>query len=108
MSRGAPQASGFCKKSDITKRVSTKQRSITRCYEKALMSNPELSGKVTLQWTVDMSGKVIRSSTKVANSTLANQKVEGCMMRVVNRLKFAKPDGGNCVIRFPFVFNSAL
>jgi hypothetical protein len=108
MKRGVPQSSAFCKKSDITKRVGAKQRSITRCYEKALMSNPELSGKVTVQWTVALDGRVKRSNTRVAASTLGNAKVEGCMIRVVNRLKFSKPEGGECVIRFPFVFNSAL
>ena len=108
MKRGAPQASGFCKRADISKRVGAKQRSITRCYEKALLSNPELSGKVTLQWTVKLDGSVKRGNTRVADSTLNNAKVEGCMMRVIGRLKFAKPDGGQCVIRYPFVFNSAL
>ncbi|MGB0646201.1 MAG: AgmX/PglI C-terminal domain-containing protein [Bradymonadia bacterium] len=108
MKRGVPQSSAFCKKSDITKRVGAKQRSITRCYEKALMSNPELSGKVTVQWTVALDGRVKRSNTRIAASTLGNAKVEGCMIRVVNRLKFSKPEGGECVIRFPFVFNSAL
>ena len=72
------------------------------------MSNPELSGKVTVQWTVALDGRVKRSNTRIAGSTLGNAKVEGCMIRVVNRLKFSKPEGGECVIRFPFVFNSAL
>ena len=108
MKREPLQASGFCKRADISKRVGAKQRSITRCYEKALLSNPELSGKVTLQWTVKLDGKVKRGNTRVSDSTLNNAKVEGCMMRVINRLKFAKPDGGQCVIRYPFVFNSAL
>ena len=40
------------------KRVGAKERSISRCFEKALVSNLKLKGKVTIQWTVNLDGKV--------------------------------------------------
>jgi len=33
-----------------------------------------------------------------------NRTVEACVIRQVSQLKFPKPDGGVCVIRWPFRF----
>ena len=33
-------------------------------------------------------------------------RVEECLTKAVRRLRFDKPDGGICVVEFPFVFTS--
>ena len=100
---------GFCKRDDIVSSISSRIRSLKRCYEKALRGNPELGGKVTFQWTISPKGRVIRGSAKVATSTLDSTKATSCMLRVISRIRFAKPtQGGQCKVSYPFVFNSSL
>ncbi len=38
---------------------------------------------------------------------MSNAKVESCLTQTVRRLRFDPPDGGICVIEFPFVFTAA-
>ena len=104
--RGSGDVQGFCKESDIQKVVSARQSGITYCYEKELARDPELQGKVTVNWRIGVDGKVMK--VIVENSTLNNKEVEGCMMRQIERWAFPKPEGGMCQIRYPFVFNSGL
>ncbi len=34
-------------------------------------------------------------------------KVKNCVLRVLRRMRFAKPEGGNvCIVQWPFVFNA--
>jgi hypothetical protein len=104
--KGAPSVGNYCKQADILRVVNSRQRAITYCYEKELATNPELGGKVTLQWIINLDGSV--KKVWVGNSSLGNGKVESCMTRSVKRWRFTKPDGGMCQIKFPFVFNSGL
>jgi len=56
-----------------------------------------------MQWKVKLNGKV--DAPFVKSSTMKNSKVERCLSRVVKRMRFDKPDGGICVIEFPFAFS---
>ena len=102
--RGKPSVGNYCKQADILRVVNSRQRGIQYCYEKELARNPELGGKVILNWNIGLDGTVMK--VWVGSSTLKNGTVESCMTRSVKRWKFTKPDGGICVIKFPFVFNS--
>jgi hypothetical protein len=106
VSRGKPSVGNFCKQADILRVVNSRQRGIQYCYEKELARNPELGGKVVLQWNIGLDGAVMK--VWVGSSTLKNGTVESCMTRSVKRWKFTKPDGGICQIKFPFVFNSGI
>lgn len=97
-----PKLGDFCEKSNIQNVVGSKRASIQYCYEKELQANPKLSGKVVAQWKVGLNGGV--KSATIASSTMNSQAVEGCITRVIRRMQFAKPDGGICVIKYPFVF----
>jgi hypothetical protein len=102
LSRGTPQIGDFCDKGNIRRVVAAKSNAIKYCFEKELQLNPKLAGKITAQWKIGLDGKVMSSS--IASSTMNNRKVEGCIARVVKRMRFAKPDGGICIINYPFVF----
>lgn len=101
---GSGSSQGFCKKSDITKNVRRRAGAIRACYERELQVKPKLKGKVTARWTITLDGRV--SNASVVKSSLKNKAVEGCLLRTVRRMRFAKPEGGVCVIQWPFVFNS--
>ncbi|MCA9544730.1 MAG: AgmX/PglI C-terminal domain-containing protein [Myxococcales bacterium] len=104
--KGTAGITGFCKQADILRVVNARQRGIQYCYEKELARNPELNGKVTLSWRIGLDGSV--QKVFVESSSLNNKTVEGCMTRQVQRWRFAKPEGGMCQIKFPFVFSAGL
>lgn len=103
VNKGKPILSNFCKNNDILRVVSRRQRSIQYCYEKELARNPELRGKLIVNWRIGLSGRVMKSW--VGSSSLNNGAVESCILRSIKRWTFNKPDGGICEIKFPFVFN---
>ena len=72
------------------------------CYNEGLAHDPELAGKVVVQFTVGDEGKVIES--KVTTTTLADADVPPCIAEAVARWKFPKPaNSEKVVITYPFV-----
>ena len=72
--------------------------------ESQLLADPSLSGKIIVFWKIGLDGQVTEASIK--SSTMKNNRVEECLTKAVRRLRFDKPDGGICVVEFPFVFTS--
>lgn len=78
---------------------------IRYCYERELAANPNLYGKVKLAWTITAAGGVV--GQKIEQSTMKNSMVEGCMLRIVARWNFPRPDGGgDVIVAFPFFFKA--
>jgi len=72
------------------------------CYERELLSRPDLAGRVTVQFTIAASGQVVTSVLQ--NSTVGNARLESCVVQAVRRWEFPKPAGGGIVIvAYPFV-----
>ena len=74
------------------------------CYERALLKEPGLAGKVVLEWTISTGGTVVSAKTK--SSTLRNGEVEGCILRNLKTWKFPPAKGGVVIVSYPFLFNS--
>jgi hypothetical protein len=71
------------------------------CYDSAAARDPSLQGGVTIAWSITPDGSV--SGARVASSSLGNPRVEGCILRQFNRLRFPtadKPTGAS----YPFIF----
>ncbi|MEC8024522.1 MAG: AgmX/PglI C-terminal domain-containing protein [Myxococcota bacterium] len=100
---GSGKSTGFCKKGDIARVVRRRAGAIRACYEQRLQVKPGLRGKVTARWTIALDGRV-RSATPAGN-TLSDGAVTSCIMRVIRRMRFTKPEGGVCIVQWPFVFN---
>ena len=100
---GGGASKGFCSRTDIAKNVRMRAGAIRACYERQLQVKPSLAGKVTIQWTIKLTGGV--GNAHVQASTLRNQAVENCILRAVRRIRFKKPEGGICIVKWPFVFN---
>jgi outer membrane biosynthesis protein TonB len=71
------------------------------CYEAQARKDATLKGGVTVYWVIDASGSVIER--RVADSTLGNALVEGCILREVGAWKFP-PSDGTSAATFPFSF----
>jgi hypothetical protein len=75
---------------------------VRKCYQAALVQNPDLQGRVVVAFTVELDGKVSQAS---AAETM-HPSVDACVVGVIAALIFPKPDGAVVHLRYPFVFKS--
>ncbi len=100
---GGGSSQGFCEKGAIQRVVRMRAGAIRACYEQQLQIKPNLAGKITCRWTIGLDGSV--TAAAITQSTLGNAAVENCVMRTIRRMRFKKPEGGICIVQWPFVFN---
>ena len=75
------------------------------CYETELTKKADLSGRISVQFTIAATGQVIASVLQ--SSTMGNIRVENCVVQAVRRWEFPKPMGGGIVIvSYPFNFTA--
>lgn len=74
---------------------------IIYCYEKGLQAEPDLRGRVGMQFVIGGTGKI--TSLKVAQSSLASKVVENCMASKMRSWQFPHPIGNvNVDVFYPF------
>jgi len=95
---------GHLSREAIAKVVRAHLREVQYCYEKALLMNSNLQGKVVMEWTIATSGKVTVVKTK--QNTMATPAVAMCISAKIKTWKFPKPKGGIVVVKYPFIFNT--
>lgn len=93
---------GNLSKGEVLGVINRNMHKIQRCYEKALISKPNLSGKVEFEWTIKVNGSV--TGVRRLGNTLGEASVASCVARVLKGLKFPKPRGGPVTVKFPFMF----
>ena len=75
------------------------------CYERALLSNPALSGKVELHFTIAPDG---RTSDVSVDGALDSPAVRACIAEDLAQWEFpAVPDGGNTRVNYPLTLVAA-
>jgi TonB family protein len=79
------------------------QRRLQQCYERELARNPDASGRVQIQFTVDASGRV--SDARIPNSELP-ESVGNCILTEVRRWNPGAPDGGSVTVRRTYLFET--
>ncbi len=78
---------------------------IKHCYERQLIVDPNIFGKIVAQWTINKDGLV--NTTSVKKSTMNSKPVENCILGKIKNWNFPKPKGGGQVIvSYPFLFKS--
>ncbi|MBX7081834.1 MAG: TonB family protein [Nannocystaceae bacterium] len=101
---GTARVKGQLSKELIDKEVRRHRAQIGFCYNKQLARQPDLSGKVSLQWIIRLDGSV--TGAKVKSSSLNNGDAESCMVRALQNWRFPKPEGGVVEVEYPFVFDT--
>lgn len=106
---GAPRLMKINKQEGLTQKqvmdvVKKHAGKISSCYERALLNNPGLSGRVEYTWRILPVGKV--TWAKVKSSNIANSdELNNCVVKVFQRMKFPKARNGQETIPsigFPF------
>ena len=99
------EAIGGLDKSLIAAVVQANIGQIKHCYEKQLIVDPNIFGKVVAQWSINKDGVVSTSSVK--KTTMNNATVENCIAGKIKNWTFPKPKGGGQVlVSYPFMFKA--
>lgn len=73
------------------------------CYDKALVVNPEIGGRIVYKWKIQPTGNV--SATAITKSHVASRILEGCVESVIKDMLFPKAlNGAVTTVIYPFEF----
>jgi hypothetical protein len=87
----------------VLKIIKSESKSIRSCYEEGLKTNPDLVGKILVDFEIEVNGSV--QVVKVESSTINNQIVENCLIEKIKTFTFPPPPEKTVVqVKFPFIF----
>jgi TonB family protein len=92
--------SGQLDQQSLRSALRRRQGEIERCYERALAQNPNLRGRVVVQFTVGAGGRVV--DARLAENTV-NDEVGNCIVGRVRRWRFDEPQGGEASVAIPYI-----
>ena len=90
---GDADVGGGMDKEAIRRVIRENLRTIRNCYEKELQRNPDLFGKVVIEWDINEGGKVTRAVVK--SNGLANANVGNCIASHLKRLEVPRSARGS-------------
>ncbi|MGF1511737.1 MAG: AgmX/PglI C-terminal domain-containing protein [Myxococcota bacterium] len=99
------QTQGSISREAVLKVINSHINEVQYCYEKNLLQDPSLKGKVNLEWTIASSGRA--TNVRLKSSTLRSPAVASCIMQSIKRWQFPRPTGGSVIISYPFVFSQS-
>jgi len=99
---GPAPSAAFCNEADIKVQMARKTAAFRFCYERELQLEKDIEGRVTMNFVIALSGAT--RSVRVANNALGSAKVADCLSREIAKMQFKAPDGGECVVQWPFNF----
>lgn len=99
---GDAEAIGYRTEQSVMSMVNSKMGRITWLYEKYLKQQPNLTGKLTIEFTIAANGFV--SDVRMIESTLNHPEMEREIISLIKRLKFEPIPSGSFTVVFPFHF----
>ena len=103
---GTAEVRGSLDKEIIRRIIRRHINEVKFCYERELVKNTNLVGRVMIQFTIAGTGNVVASMVQA--STMNSPPVEMCIAQAVRRWEFPKPQGGGIVVvTYPFVLKAA-
>jgi hypothetical protein len=85
--------------------IRASQRQLQHCYEKELVRDPELAGRVKLEFTVEPDGSV--SDLHAASSSIDSDEVVACVRGIAREWRFPERSG-QTHIAYPFNFTAVV
>ncbi|MCS6912511.1 MAG: AgmX/PglI C-terminal domain-containing protein [Myxococcales bacterium] len=96
--------SGRLSRAQIQKVINDHVGAVQACYERNLMRDHSLAGKITFDWVISPSGAV--SSVRVRASTMPGSAVSSCVLQEIRSWVFPAPEGGSVSVTYPFIFTA--
>lgn len=89
----------------IRRVIRENRRAFQFCYESALRKNPDVSGRVEMQWDIEERGRATRVSVK--SSEIGDRDFARCMVSRISSLTFPEPPANQVArVVFPFLFRN--
>lgn len=98
-----PQVSGRIPAESIQRRVRQNFGRLRLCYEKGLMQNPNLQGRVAVRFLISSDGAVAMAQN--GGSSLPSSEVTNCVVQSFYGISFPKPDTGSVSVTYPIMFS---
>jgi len=95
-------ATGAIDKDVVRRVVRDNLAKLQYCYEKILLANPGIEGRVLVTFTIAIEGSV-----SDVTATGIHPEVETCVAEKVRTFKFPRPDAGKVEVSYPFTFKPA-
>lgn len=90
----------------VQKKVKDHMKEITSCYSASLKKNPEIEGKIVVDWEINDAGEVIKISVNGDKTTLNDSTLHSCITDKFKTWKFPPaPKGQIFAISYPFIFS---
>jgi len=99
---GDAEAMGYRSEQAVMSVVNARMGRITWLYEKYLKRQPNLAGKVTIEFTIAANGFI--SEVRIIESTINHPQLENDLKSLIKRLKFDPIPQGSASFVFPFHF----
>lgn len=96
---------GSLDKNAVAGVINARAGQLKACYERATMSNRNLSGRVELLIRLDANGKPER--VNIRSNDINDINFQRCLIARVSSWQFPKPEGGSADIEFPIIFTSS-
>ncbi|WP_438006052.1 AgmX/PglI C-terminal domain-containing protein [Sorangium sp. So ce321] len=103
MRTGTPSVSGRIPPEVIQRIVRQNFGRFRLCYENGLRNNPNLTGRVSVGFSIGRDGAV--SSVQNGGSDLPDAGVVSCVVRSFYGLSFPPPDAGIVTVTYPLLFS---
>lgn len=87
---------------EISDALQRNRQSFFKCYAQLLQKDPEAKGELTLNFTLEPSGKV--RSTEVSSQSLIEPSFQDCLTTVLKRIEFRSFTGAPVSTVFPMKF----
>lgn len=100
---GVPTTNGHLPPEVIQRIVRQNDGRYRFCYQQALKSNPELTGRVAVKFLIARDGSVAFSAD--GGSDIPDAGVRQCVVSSFTQLSFPPPDSGVVTVVYPIVFS---
>jgi hypothetical protein len=101
---GASMVSGRVPPETVQRIVRQNFGRFRACYQAALLANPKLKGRVTVDFIIPRDGIVTKTSLNA--SDINAPTMEKCVVEAFKGLAFAGPDSGIIRVTYPIVFSN--
>lgn len=110
LERTNPEVGGGLDRRIIRKVINQHKNEIKRCYERELLKDNTLHGKIEIKFMIDPTGNVQTASLVSSSMSRAGgKKVGACLTRAIKSWRFPTPKNGSLVkVTYPFVFSNGL
>jgi hypothetical protein len=95
---------GSLSKESIQAVVQRNLGQIRSCYERNLLKNPDMTGKIVAQWRIETSGTT--SKVSAGMDSLSSPATTACVLQAIRGWRFQAPKGGSVRVAYPFNFSS--